>query len=148
MLSFYLITADLVAIVHFGYVLFVVAGMALILIGIARGWEWVRGFWFRAAHVASIVVVCAQWFAGIPCVLTLLENRLRAAGGGSVYAHDFLGYWADRLVFYDLPPWVFSLAYTTFALSIVVSFVAAPPRWPRQKIGRGSARMALRPRSR
>src|SRR5271168_676852 len=128
MLPSYLIAADVVAIVHAAYVTFVIGGLALILIGIARGWEWVRGPWFRIAHLLAIVMVCAQWFAGIACPLTVLENRLREMAGGSGYPHNFVGYWADWLIFYDLPRWVFSVAYTTFALTVAGVFIIAPPR--------------------
>lgn len=131
--SLYLIAADIVAIVHLGYVLFVVAGMALIVAGIARGWEWVRDVRFRIAHLAAIVLVCVEWLAGIQCPLTILENRLCAAGGAIVYSHDFFGYWADRLVFYDLPPWIFSVAYIGFALAVAGVFIIAPPQWSKQR---------------
>jgi Protein of Unknown function (DUF2784) len=79
------------------------------------------------------VLVCIQWLAGIQCPLTILENHLRAAGGGIVYPHDFLGYWADRLVFYDLPSWIFSVAYIGFALAVAGVFIIAPPQWRRQR---------------
>lgn len=106
--------------------------MALILVGIARGWEWARDVRFRLAHLAAIVVVCIQWLLGFQCPLTTLENRLRAAAGAIGYPHDFLGYWADRLVFYDLPAWIFSAAYIGFALAVTAAFIIAPPRWRRQ----------------
>jgi hypothetical protein len=128
-----------VAVVHLGYVLFVVAGMALILVGIAREWEWVRDVRFRLAHLAAIVAVCVQSLAGIQCPLTTLENRLRAAGGAIGYPHDFLGYWADRLVFYDLPAWIFSAAYIGFALAVAAVFIIAPPQWRRQRFGTKSS---------
>jgi multisubunit Na+/H+ antiporter MnhB subunit len=128
MLLSYLIAADVVAIVHAAYVTFVIGGLALILIGIARGWEWVRGPWFRVAHLAAIVIVCAQWFAGMTCPLTELENRLREMAGGTGYPHNFVGYWVDWLIFYDLPRWVFSVAYTTFALIVAGALIIAPPR--------------------
>ncbi|MGH8640305.1 MAG: DUF2784 family protein, partial [Burkholderiales bacterium] len=45
--------ADLILIVHFLFVAFVVGGLALIWIGAAAGWEWVRNFWFRVAHLGA-----------------------------------------------------------------------------------------------
>ncbi len=126
----YLILADLVAVVHGIYVLFVIIGLTLILAGLVRKWEWVRGFWFRVGHLFAILIVCAQSLAGIPCPLTVLENRLREMVGAASYSHGFVGYWVDWLIFYNLPPSVFSAAYATLGCVIVALFVIAPPRWP------------------
>jgi uncharacterized protein DUF2784 len=126
----YLILADLAAIVHATYVLFVTIGFVLILTGIARGWEWVRGFWFRVAHLLAIAIVSAQWLAGVACPLTVLENRLRELAGATGYSHDFVAYWVDWLIFYNLPLWVFTVAYPAFGLMIAALFMIAPPRWP------------------
>ena len=124
----YFILADLVAIVHAAYVLFVIIGFVLILAGIARGWDWVRDFRFRVGHLAAIAIVCVLWLTGIACPLTLLENRLREIDGSTGYSHDFIAYWVDWLVFYDLPSWVFTVAYSAFALANAALFVVAPPR--------------------
>src|SRR5947209_16622001 len=103
----YRLLADCVAIVHAGYVAFVVIGFVLAIAGIARGWEWVRGFWFRVAHLTAIALVCAESFFGIACPLTTLEDRLRTLSGITGPPRDFVGYWIDRLIFYDFPPSVF-----------------------------------------
>ncbi|MGO9058341.1 MAG: DUF2784 domain-containing protein [Candidatus Binataceae bacterium] len=126
----YLILADLVAIVHAAYVLFVLIGLVLIVAGIAKGWQWVRGFWFRVAHLLAIAIVCAQWLARVACPLTILENRLREMGGATGYAHDFVAYWVDWLIFYNLPPWIFTVAYPGLGVVIAALFIIAPPRWP------------------
>ncbi len=129
----YGLLADAVAIVHAGYIAFVVAGFALIIVGIVAGWGWVRRFWFRAAHLAAIVLVCAESFTGIACPLTILEDRLRTMGGTASYSRDFVGYWLDRLIFYDFPPWVFIAAYIAFALMVATAFIIAPPHWPHRR---------------
>ena len=121
----YRILADLVAIVHAAIVLFVTVGSVLILIGIAKGWGWIRGLRFRVVHLLAIAIVCGEWLAGVQCLLTVLENRLRDMGGGSGYP-----YWVDWLIFYDLPSWFFTFAYLAFGLVIAAVFVMAPPRWP------------------
>jgi Protein of Unknown function (DUF2784) len=82
----YRLLADCVAVVHAGYVAFVLVGFVLVIVGVAHGWDWVRGFWFRAAHLTAIVLVCAESFLGIACPLTTLENRLRTMG--SVAGHS------------------------------------------------------------
>ena len=55
----------------------------------------------RAAHLAMILLVCAEALVG--CAFTRLENVLRLRGGETGYTRDFIGYWLDRLIFYNAP---------------------------------------------
>jgi Protein of Unknown function (DUF2784) len=129
----YVLLADVVAVFHCAYIAFVVGGFALIVAGAVERWQWIRGFWFRVAHFAAIVFVCAEEVTGRVCPLTKLESRLRMAGGGVEYSRDFVGYWVDRLIFWDYSPRFFSLVYFVFGLLIAVAFVLAPPKLPRWK---------------
>ena len=45
---------------HFGVVLFVIAGLPLVVVGHVRGWGFVNAFPFRLAHLGAIAVVAAQ----------------------------------------------------------------------------------------
>ena len=116
--------ADAVLIVHVLFVLFVVGGFALILAGAGR-WSWIRNRTFRISHVAAIVFVAAEALLGVTCPLTRWEDTLRATG------HDersFIGRWLAWLLYYDLPEWVFALAYAAFALAVIACWWAIPPR--------------------
>jgi hypothetical protein len=75
------VMADIVVAVHAAYVAIVVVGFVAILIGSAAHWRWVRNFYFRAAHLAMILLVCADALVGTSCPLTRLENALRLRGG-------------------------------------------------------------------
>jgi hypothetical protein len=131
----YRLLADCVAIVHLSYIGFVVIGFILIVIGILRQWNWVRSCWFRSAHLLAIALVCAESLVGIGCPLTTLESRLLAMAGAVGYSRGFVGYWSDRLIFYNFSPWVFVAAYTAFALTVAAVFVIAPPRPPQRRSG-------------
>ena len=124
--------ADAVLIVHVLFVLFVVGGFALILAGAGR-WDWIRNRTFRISHVAAIVFVAAEALLGVTCPLTRWEDILRATGREE---RSFIGRWLAWLLYYDLPEWVFALAYAAFALAVIACWWAVPPR-PR------SARNAL-----
>ncbi len=126
----YKILADAVVIVHAAYVGFVVFGFAAILIGVARHWRWVRNFWFRAAHLASIGVVALMAIGDIACPLTTFENYLRQKAGQARYPADFIGYWAHQLIFFQAPAWVFTVCYVAFTLLVIAVFVVAPPGGP------------------
>lgn len=121
--------ADLILIVHFAFVLFVVGGLPLIWIGAAIGWPWVRNVWFRALHLAAIVYVAGQSLSGIWCPLTIWEDALR----GSRSDMSFIARWIHRLLFYSFPEWVFTLAYTAFALLVAATFWGIPPDWPNRR---------------
>ncbi len=124
----YRILADLIVILHAAYVGFVVLGLAAILIGVVLRWNWVRNFWFRAAHLAAIAVVAIKAIAGQVCPLTTLENALREMGGQTRYPGDFVGYWAHELIFFEGPLWVFTVSYVAFALLVLALYLLAPPR--------------------
>jgi hypothetical protein len=68
------------------------------------------------------------------CPLTTLEGRLRAIGGEASQSHDFIGYWIDRLIFYNFPSWVFTGAYVVFGILVTIVFILAPPRLPGRRI--------------
>ena len=123
--------ADLVVILHAAYVSFVVLGLVLILAGVIRGWNWVRNFYFRIAHLVAIAIVCIEAVSGIVCPLTTLEDYLREKGGQATYAGNFLGYWAHQLIFFDAPPWVFTFCYLIFGLLVLTVLLLAPPNSPR-----------------
>jgi hypothetical protein len=87
----YRFLADLVVVVHFGFVLFVVLGGLLAL-------RWPRVAWL---HLPA-----AAWGAGIEfaagiCPLTPLENRLRQMGGEAGYAGGFVEHYLLPVLYPD-----------------------------------------------
>lgn len=110
--------ADAILVLHFAFVLFVVGGLALIWIGAAAGWAWVHNFWFRVAHLAAIVFVAGEALLGIWCPLTIWEDALR----GVHEDKSFIARWIHRVMFYDFPGWVFTVAYVLFALFVTATW--------------------------
>ena len=133
------VAAEVVLIAHAAFIVFVVGGQGLILAGWMLGWRWPRNPPFRLAHAGAIALVVLESWFGIMCPLTWLEFRLRAAAGSPLAADSFIGYWLQRLIFHDAPPWVFTLAYTSFAAVVAATLVFYPPR-------RRAARHARQPR--
>jgi hypothetical protein len=120
--------ADLVLLVHFAFVLFVMGGLALIWIGAIMRWAWVRNFWLRVAHLGAILFVAGEALVGVWCPLTVWEDALRGVHGEK----SFVARWIHRVMFYDFPEWVFTAAYVLFALVVVASW-----RFVRPVRGRG-----------
>ncbi len=115
--------ADLVLVVHFALALFIVGGLFAIWLGAALNWNWVRGRRFRALHLAAIVLVAIEALLGLVCPLTLLEDALR----GSAPGRGFIERWVGRLLYYDLPPRVFTASYLTFAVMTALTWRWVPP---------------------
>ena len=126
--SLYSIAANFVMCLHFGYVTFVVLGFALILLGIARGWTWVRNPWFRYSHLTAILIVVAEAWIGMKCPLTGWEKDLRQLAGETVYEGGFITNLVHSIMFQSWPEWVFTLLYSVFGASVLLTFVLAPPR--------------------
>ena len=121
--------ANLVLALHVAQVAFVVLGLLVVVLGNLRGWQWVNNRWFRLAHLATILVVVAEAWLGIVCPLTTLEMWLRAQGGATTYTGSFIQYWLQSVLYFNLPAWVFILAYTLFGALVLASFWLFPPRF-------------------
>jgi hypothetical protein len=122
------ILADLTVAAHVAYVAFVVLGQLLILIGAVCRWPWVRNARFRYIHLAMIGVVVLEAWIGLTCPLTIWEQTFRRKAGQVTYTGDFLARWLHDLLFFDLPPHVFTMCYTAFGLMVLFSLWLAPPR--------------------
>ncbi|MEY2407523.1 MAG: hypothetical protein QOF48_193 [Verrucomicrobiota bacterium] len=133
-LSFYDLLADLVLVVHFAFVLFVLLGLIAIWVGGLLRWSWVRHFWFRLAHVLAIGIVVAESVGGMVCPLTTWEDKLRRlAGGGEFYGGSFVQYWVHRLMFFEASRSTFTIIYVTFFTTVLASFWFVKPRPPRRR---------------
>ena len=119
--------ADAILLLHFAIVLYITLGLPAIWLGAACGWQWVRRFWFRLTHLAAIVFVALEALSGVWCPLTVWEDALR----GSTNELSFIARWVHRLMFYQLPEWVFTLAYVSFAAVVGLTWVLVPPRLKR-----------------
>jgi hypothetical protein len=115
--------ADIVVGVHLLIVLFILLGVPLVYLGAALHWTWVRSRPWRALHVGAILFVAAESLLGMTCPLTVWEDTLR---GGPV-AGGFIERSIDRVIFYDAPTWIFTLAYVGFATLVLVTWVVVPP---------------------
>lgn len=104
--------ADALLALHVAIVLFVVGLLPLVIAG---GWRWVRHRGLRFTHLALIWFIAAQSWLGQLCPLTVWEQDLRRMAGQAAYRESFIEHWLSRLLYWDLPWWVFVAAYTAFA---------------------------------
>lgn len=123
----YLLAADLVLVVHVLFVLFVIAGLALIFAGKFAGWAWVHNRPLRIIHLVCIGVVVLQSWLGVICPLTTLEMALRARAGDETYPGSFIAHWLDSLLYYRAPAWLFAVCYTAFGGLVAASWFWVRP---------------------
>ncbi len=125
----YAFLADLVAIFHFFYVVFVVGGEILIILGGILGWLWVRRLPFRIIHLCSIAAVALEAIIGMLCPLTGWEYFLRELAGQRVEREiSFIARLVRAVIFYDFPSWVFIVANISFAGLVTLTFFIVRPK--------------------
>src|SRR5262245_53099677 len=104
--------ADVVAGLHVAYVLAVILGLLLTLLGKALGWRWVSNRWFRTIHLLMILGVVIRAVIWTECPLTWWERDLRAgipAEGVGKFLHDVIHPEPSLL-----PTWTFLVIYASF----------------------------------
>jgi len=130
---FYKIAADVIVVLHAAFVLFVVMGLVLILLGAARSWKWVRNPWFRIGHLICIGFVVGETLLGFVCPLTTWEQQLRELAGEESYRGDFIAHWVHEMLFFEFPDWVFTLTYSLFGLAVLAALWLFPPEISRMR---------------
>lgn len=119
--------AEIVLLVHFLFILFVVFGEVLILIGALLRWSWIKNRTFRLIHLAAILFVAVQAWLGRACPLTLIEITLRTDQEHAIYEGSFVAYWLNKLIYHDCPEWLFVVVYTVFAGIVLGSWILIRP---------------------
>ncbi len=122
------LAADFVLYFHAALVTFLVGGEVLILAGGALKWRWVRRRILRFLHIGLMGFVALEAVGGIWCPLTILEEDLRNAAGRTGGHVPFMARLLRRIIFYDFPPWAFTVAYVAFFILILLTFLLVPPR--------------------
>lgn len=85
----YALAANLVVLIHFGFIAFVALGALLL-----PRWPGLISIHLPAV-VWGVTVSVMSW----TCPLTPLENRLRVAGGGQGYAETFIEHYLTAVIY-------------------------------------------------
>ena len=125
----YSLLADLVVVIHLGYVAYIVGGLVMILIGMRRRWRWIGNPWFRLTHLVGILFVVLEVILNTNCPLTTWERWLRNLAHQPVDGSAFMDRLMDFIFFGSAPSWVITGLYFVFAGAIALVFFCAPPRW-------------------
>ena len=116
--------ADLVVLLHFAFILFVVLGGLLVL-------RWHKIAWI---HLPVVAYGAAIEFFGWICPLTPLENALRRAAGATGYESSFVERYIVTLIY---PPGLTrELQLVLGAIVIIVNVVIYALVWRRRSRSR------------
>jgi hypothetical protein len=85
----YVLLANLVVLLHFTFILFVVGGSLLLL----------QSRWWAVLHVPAFAWGTLIELKGWICPLTPLENALRARAGQAGYTGGFIEHYITRLIY-------------------------------------------------
>jgi uncharacterized protein DUF2784 len=122
MVYLYRLLADVVLVVHAGYLVYLALGGFV-------AWRWPRWIWPHVVAVAWGIAVVAF---SIRCPLTAWENALLSAGGEARYAGSFINHYLAGVVYprdrLDEARWLLALIV---AASWLGSFVLARRRGTR-----------------
>lgn len=129
-LGFYRLLADMALLLHFMLVLFVVAGLILILIGWLLRWHWPRHVYFRLTHSLVVLFVMIEDWLKVTCPLTALENWLRRKAQWNPYDTSFLAHWLGKIqyAFFGTPHWVFVAISSALCVVVLIALIGYPPQ--------------------
>lgn len=120
--------ADLILVIHYFWVLFVVFSVPVIIFGAVRKWEWTRNSWFRNIHLAMIAIVVFEAVTGIDCPLTVGEQELRRAAGMESYEGSFVAHLFREFLYLDLPIRAVNVLHISWGILIFAFYIFWPPR--------------------
>lgn len=122
-----ILLADGVLAVHAAVILFNVVGLIVIPLGAWRGWQFVRVFWWRAAHLGILLVVAAQAVLGRACFLTLWWSDLLMRAGEIASSQPLIARLVARAIYWPLPMWAFAALYVVVFAYTLLLWRLVPP---------------------
>jgi hypothetical protein len=130
---FYSIFISSVYIIHLIYALTIVIGFILIWMGYFAGWNWVKNFTFRTIHLAMIGIVVIETIFNIECPLTWLQGKLMSQAHLRNENMPFIAGIVNKLLYYNLPLWMFNASYIVFGILVLATWVIITPKLTRMR---------------
>lgn len=123
----YKILADIIVVLHFFFILFMLLGFILTFWGFF--WEDFYDWWlFRTLHLLGIAYVGLLAALREYCPLTMLENFLRLRYDPcSTYPGSFIVHYIEKLVYPDVNPIILIIGTVIIAIFTLIIFILKPP---------------------
>lgn len=124
----YKILADLIVMIHFGWILFMIGGFIFTLCCFFRK-EFFDRWLLRMIHLFGIIYVGVLAVLGKHCPLTILEYNLRIKHNPELnYPGSFIIYYIEKLVYPDANLIVFLIPTIFIAIFTAIVFIIRPPK--------------------
>ena len=130
----YSIAISTVYAIHLLYSLVIVIGFLLIVIGFFARWNWIRNFKFRLIHLLMIGIVAVESVFNAECPLTWLEYKLMSLDHMKHSSMPFIAGMVYKVLYYNLPVWLFNAVYIIFGLTVFIIWFAIPPVLPKKSL--------------
>jgi hypothetical protein len=135
---FYKILADLVVLIHFAWILFMLWGFILTVCGSVSifvlpaakdRWAAFLDRWiFRIIHLGGIIYVAILTVLGKYCPLTILENELRKRYDTELtYPGSFVVHYIEKIVYPEANFLLFAIPTIIIAVFTILMFMIRPP---------------------
>jgi hypothetical protein len=124
---FYKIIADIIVVLHFIWIIFMLLGFFLTIYGFF--YQKFLDWWlFRTFHLLGIIFVGILTVLQRFCPLTILENLSRARySPESTYPGSFIVHYIENLVYPDVNQTLLRLGTVFVAIFILIVFIVHPP---------------------
>jgi len=126
------LAANLIAVVHIAFFLFIVGGMVAIVAAIRKPIAWVRNPWFRIAHAMAIYIVLFEEATGLQCPLNVLQWGAREVATGTTEASAGVGGLLDFLLYHTISPLALDIMYWSFGALTLLMLWIVPPRFAKR----------------
>lgn len=124
----YRITADLIVVIHFLWILFMLWGAGrTIWAVIKREKRFLGSMWLRSLHLGGILFVAFFIIIRKPCPLTIWEIRLREISGVESYTGSFIIHYIEQIVYPSVPAWIVNIPSILIGCIILFFYIIYPP---------------------
>lgn len=113
--------------IHVAVIAFNIFGLVVVPLGAWRGWTFVRGFGWRAVHLALLFVVALQALFGRACFLTVWQAALEQDAGQAASRAPLIARWVDGVIFWNLPIGFFAALYVAVLIYALALWRWVPP---------------------
>jgi hypothetical protein len=125
---FYKLTADIIVVLHFIWIIFMLLGFFLTIYGFFRK-EFFDWWLFRTLHLSGILFVGILTALRKFCPLTVLENLSRVKHNPeSTYPGSFIIHYIENLVYPDVNQTLLRVGTVFVAVFILFLYIIRPPK--------------------
>ena len=117
------IIADIILLIHFLIIIFVVSLFIFIPVGYKFNWKFLKNKIIRVVHISLMTIVTIESLIGVHCPLTVLENKFR----GVLYHTSLISRILKEIVFWQFPSYFFLIAYILCLFLTIFLWWRYPP---------------------